>query len=561
MDYIFYFVFFVIVVAAYGIVNTYRQKKLLLEKLRHEWGKCPDTDYSSEKLESIKFLSLSQKDDYTDIDDITWNDLDMDEIYLRINNTQSSLGEEYLYALLRKPSFSSEELLERNRLIEYFQSHEEERVKFQVKLNNVGKLRRISAFEYINRLSEQEANSNLPHYLMALGLVLSIGLIFINPAIGMGLTLFSMAFNIISYFKYKAVIDNYITIIAFQLRLLDSIEGLVKLSLPELDEYNKQLTTDLKVFKSYKRGSYIVVSRNVSGNLLETIMEYYRMISHNDLIKYNSMLSYFKKNKDTMNRIFKTVGFIDSMIAVASYRQMLSYYVVPNLSHTKTKPKLSVTDVYHPLITDPVSNSINEGRCTLLTGSNASGKSTFIKSLAVNAILAQTIYTSLSKEYNSNYFVIYSSMALKDNILSNESYFIVEIKSLKRIMDRVGGEYPMLCFVDEVLRGTNTLERIAASSRILASLAYQNTLCFAATHDIELTYILENYYSNYHFRERIEGKQVLFDYQLYKGRAMTKNAIRLLDLLGYSEDIIAFAEEAVDEYTKTGEWGIIQEME
>ena len=63
----------------------------------------------------------------------------------------------------------------------------------------------------------------------------------------------------------------------------------------------------------------------------------------------------------------------------------------------------------------------------------------------------------------------------------------------------------MLC--DEVLRGTNTLERIAASSRILASLSKENVLCFAATHDIELTYILEKLYSNYHFRERVEGNR------------------------------------------------------
>ena len=95
----------------------------------------------------------------------------------------------------------------------------------------------------------------------------------------------------------------------------------------------------------------------------------------------------------------------------------------------------------------------------------------------------------------------------------------------------------MLCFIDEVLRGTNTLERIAASSRILASLSDENALCFAATHDIELTYILENCYSNYHFREKIEGDRVLFDYKLYRNRAVTKMP-SLLKLMGYSESII-----------------------
>lgn len=557
MDYVFYFLVVVLGLVIFSIISEHKQKKALIYQLKNDWGQIPDTEYTSEKLESIKFFYLTQKDDHMDVDDITWNDLDMNEIFIRMNNTQSSLGEEYLYALLRKPCFSSEELEERNRLIEFFQTKQNERLDIQTKLHNVGKLRKISAFEYANRLSELEPKSNLPHYLMALALIVSIALVFVNPPFGMGLAIFTMVINILSYFKYKNDIDNYIIIIAFQLRLLDSIEGLLKQSYPELDKYNKQLASDIKAFKKYKRGSSIVVSRNVTGSFLEVLMDYYRMITHHDLIKFNNMLSFFKKNKDCMLRIFNITGFIDSMIASASFRDMIDYYCLPKLTHSNNRPQLSVRKVYHPLINNPIANSIAEDSSTLLTGSNASGKSTFIKSLAINQILSQTIYTSLSEEFKSNYFVIYSSMALKDNILSNESYFIVEIKSLKRILDNAKGKYPILCFVDEVLRGTNTLERIAASSRILASLTEENALCFAATHDIELTYILENRYSNYHFRERIEGNQVLFDYKLNKGRAVSKNAIKLLNLLGYSKDIITDAEEAANEYMKTGEWRTI----
>lgn len=557
MDYIFYFLIVILGLVIWSAISEYKQQKYLTIRLEEEWGLIPETEYTSDKLKSLKTYYNTQKDDYMDIDDITWNDLDMDEIFRRMNNTQSSLGEEYLYALLHKPCFSIEELAERNRLIDYFMTHEKERVQVQIKLNKVGKLRKISAFEYINKLNEQEPTTNLPHYLLVIGLLLSIIMVFVNPSIGVGLTISFVAFNIFSYYKYKAKIENFIIIIAFQLRLLDSIEGLLKLSIPEIDTYTKSLTKDLKTFKQYKRGSSIVVARNVSGNIMEALMDYYRMISHHDLIKYNKMLGFFKKNKESMVRIFKVTGFLDSMIAAASFRDMVEYYSIPKLTLDRGNPKLSVTNVYHPLIKNPIANSITEDSCVLLTGSNASGKSTFIKSLAINAILSQTIYTSLSHEYKASCFVIYSSMALKDNILSNESYFIVEIKSLKRILDNSKGEYPMLCFVDEVLRGTNTLERIAASSRILASLVHNNALCFAATHDIELTYILENNYTNYHFRERIEGNQVLFDYSLYKGRAVSKNAIKLLKLLGYSKNIISDAEASADEYMRTGEWRTI----
>jgi DNA mismatch repair ATPase MutS len=148
-------------------------------------------------------------------------------------------------------------------------------------------------------------------------------------------------------------------------------------------------------------------------------------------------------------------------------------------------------------------------------------------------------------------------MALRDNIFSKESYYMVEIKSLKRILDRVNNDIPILCFIDEVLRGTNTLERVAASSRILSHLARRNTLVFAATHDIELTHILENDYSNYHFQERIEANEILFDYKLYQGKAVSKNAIKLLDMLKFPREITTSAEAAAEDFLKKGEWSKI----
>ena len=146
------------------------------------------------------------------------------------------------------------------------------------------------------------------------------------------------------------------------------------------------------------------------------------------------------------------------------------------------------------------------------------------------------------------------------DIFSKESYYIVEIKSLKRIADRLNDKIPMLCFVDEVLRGTNTLERIAASAEILSDFASRNAICFAATHDIELTHILEEQYSNYHFQEYVEDDKVLFDYKLYKGRAVSKNAIKLLKMLGYADRITNRAKERAKRFEETGEWGLIEQL-
>jgi DNA mismatch repair ATPase MutS len=521
--------------------------------MKEQWGEVPEEEYTSEKLISLAQYYKAHADDKLDVDDITWNDLDMQEIYMLMNNTQCAIGEEYLYALLHKPCFSLEELKERSRLMKFFAENEEKRILIQTKLYPIGKLSNISVYEYMNRLQEQEPRSNLKHYLMVLGLVLSLALIGIKPGLGGVLTVVLIINNLYQYYKEKAEIEKYLTVFAFIVRLLDGTKEIYKLELAPLKQYTDSLREDAEHFRNFRKGSGWLTPRQPTGDPQELLLDYIRMLTHIDLIKYNSMLRFLKKNSEVLNRIYETIGFLDSMIAAASFREYLPGYCEPELIKTG-KPRLAVRDLYHPLIETPVENSIREERSVLLTGSNASGKSTFIKTLAINAILAQTIYTSVSKSYQGSFFLIYSSMALRDNILSKESYYIVEIKSLKRILDRINPEKPMLCFIDEVLRGTNTLERIAASSRILSSLARKNALVFAATHDIELTQILARDYSNYHFQEQIENNQIIFDYKLYEGKAVSKNAIKLLNMLGYPKDIIASAEAAAEEFQNKGEW-------
>ena len=287
-------------------------------------------------------------------------------------------------------------------------------------------------------------------------------------------------------------------------------------------------------------------------------MDYVRILTHIDLIKFNRMIKLIGDKKEQVNSLMEDLGILDSAIAVASFREYLEYWCRPELTESENgKYFLKAEDIYHPLVENPVSNSIDADSCILLTGSNASGKSTFLKTVAINAILSQTIFTSTSVSYKASYFRIYSSMALKDDISRQESYYMAEIKALKRIMDAVANEnskVPVLCFIDEVLRGTNTIERIAASSQVLFEIASANMMCFAATHDIELTEILENVYANYHFQEEVLENDISFNYRLYSGRATSRNAIKLLSIMGYADSIIENADSMAEEFMKTGDW-------
>ena len=131
---------------------------------------------------------------------------------------------------------------------------------------------------------------------------------------------------------------------------------------------------------------------------------------------------------------------------------------------------------------------------------------------------------------------------------------MAEIKALKHVLDAASSSYRVLCFVDEVLKGTNTVERIAASSEILKSLVRDNVICFAATHDVELTEMLEAYYTNYHFEEDMKDDDVKFSYRLMQGPASTRNAIKLLKIMGYDESITSSAEERAEIFENKGVW-------
>lgn len=244
------------------------------------------------------------------------------------------------------------------------------------------------------------------------------------------------------------------------------------------------------------------------------------------------------------------------MLAIASFRESLPFHTTPGMftAGKERGPSLSFHEIYHPLIDEPVTNSLTVCRPALITGSNASGKSTFLKTAAINAIFAQTISTCLASRYESSYFRIYTSMALRDDLLNKESYYIAEIRSLKRILDNLNDRYPLFCVIDEVLRGTNTIERIAASSEVMRYLSGKNCICLTATHDIELVSILNGLFDNYHFRESFIGSTITFDYKIYPEKSNTRNAIKLLEIMGYPEDTIKAARNKAEQFEQKGSW-------
>ncbi len=542
----------------YPIATAEKQRrKAIINKIISAWGQVPTREYEYSEFQKIaKYYQKTKNEEFT-IDDITWNDLDMDRIFMMLNHTCCSTGEEYLYKMLRTPVFDEEVLKERSRVADYFTSHDDVRMQYQIEFSRIGYTKKISLIDYIHEFAGLKKQSNLTHYLHIMLIFAALLLIFTAPSIGILAIIGVMIYNITMYYKDKAKIEPYFLSIGVIVHMIVCCQELSKHKEKELQPYLEKLSSNLRHLKSIRSDArWLGETDKMSGNPGDVILEYVRMMTHIDLIKFNTVLAKVQRYMPEIEQSLEIIGQLDSCIAIASYRQTLPFYCQPELSQGG-EHKLKTKDLYHPLISEPVANSIYETNPVLITGSNASGKSTFLKTVAINAILAQTIDTVTAHSYEANFFRIYSSMALQDNLQGNESYYIVEIKSLKRILDAANDKTtPILCFVDEVLRGTNTVERIAASSQILYHLFKNGVMCFAATHDIELTHMLEPYYNNYHFTEEIQENDVLFSYKLYKGRATTRNAIRLLKIMGYEENIIEKADLTAQGFLDTGNWSL-----
>lgn len=530
------------------------RKRLNYIKLNiiNNYGKNINLDEVIIKMKNVSSY-FKNKNEKNIIDDITWNDLNMDDVFKKINNTQSTAGQEVLYDMLRTPLHNQEVLTKRDKVIEYFKKNEKERYEIQFILGKLGKSDELYITNCLFNKDDNSKSKLLKFRLLSWLPAISLPLLFINP-IFLILTIGCVVLNVFISQKNKVEIYDA-NGFSYMISLINAANKIKEKNICEIDENIDSIDASLKKLKNIKRKSVGIKEKSMMSDI-DVFAEYANLIFLRELITYEKVKDTIIKNKEELKLVYEYVGTIDALIGIASFRESLDFYTKPYLriSEKKEDNNIEFKEIYHPLVKNPVLNNGNFSKGVLITGSNASGKSTFIKTIAINAIMAQTIYTCFAKEYKSSYFNIYTSMALKDDIHSSESYYIVEIKSLKRILDQVHNSIPCLCFVDEILRGTNTVERIASSCEVLKKIGNENTICFAATHDVELTYMLDDIFENYHFEETITDNDIKFDYKIHIGRTQTRNAIKLLEFMGYDKKLVENANYRAKKFLDTGKW-------
>lgn len=524
----------------------------LKKRLADAFGKEPEVHYFDGDMEYIRayydFRASERRDDFL-IDDITWNDLDMDRVYKRINPGRCTSGEQYLYYMLRSPALEAGEFERRKQMIELAEADPKRRLKLELLLARLGRTRRADLCRAF--YPSKHGIGMLLVYLALLTalLVTAAGTAFAGFS---PMTILASVFVnfLVHEFGVRRSQLDYDTV-NYSVNLIFAMRKLRRMHDAELD---RQMTT---AYESLDRLRAVLRTGGVSkttdsGGMADFIVT----LTLLDLISYEFLKNKLGRCHEDVFVIHEHLGRLDAAISVASYRASLEKYAEPELSFEHgAAVRAEIRGMAHPLLKGAVPNDLIAEKPVLITGSNASGKSTYLKTVVLAALMGQGICTVTADSYRAPVFRIYTSMALSDDLLAGESYYIAETRSLKRILDAVRGEGgAVMCAVDEVLRGTNTVERIAASAEALRALAEAGALCLAATHDIELCDLLADAYGLFHFEERLGEDRMLFDYKIRDGKATSRNAIDLLRLMGFDGELVKNAHERADRYMETGSW-------
>lgn len=462
------------------------------------------------------------------IDDKTWSDLNMDTLFHKINFNFTAIGEMRLYATLRG-MFK----VNQTSLINMFKDNKVFRLNVSYILSKIGK-------NVYPLFPDQMLPSKRNILLIFCPLLPFIGFafIFLIPSKGILICLTFMILNAILSFKLKKSYDQDLKSVFYTANVIKQSQALSKI------ESTPAISVDFTHFKASRRFSGLL-ARVESQDMVSSIIMFIKLVFMIDYVLFHLIQrSYFKYQEEVM-ACYDYISILDNHYSIAMYQHTLTHYCYPKINNNING--LQMKSIIHPLLDEEnaIANTIDISNHILLTGSNASGKSTFMKAVALNLILAQSIQTATAHSFIYQPGYVMTSMANADDVLSGDSYFMSELKSIRRLFNTYQCN-KIYCFIDEIFKGTNTTERIAASESVLSYLDNQKAYqVIAATHDVELSILLENTYNNYHFNESIQENSIFFDYKIKPGKANTRNAIELLRITQFPIDIYQRAQQNI----------------
>lgn len=527
----------ILLIIGFFIISKRSEDRKTIEELNRQFGAVPLNRIH--EINNIKIYFEEMKEDSEEyfIDEITWADLDMDQVFCRINNTKSFVGEQVLYNTLHYTNAKHQTAFEERQ--NFFKDNSQKRLDMECKLRNMGKAEHNYFLPvFLKNADSLEINgSYIYHILQALlfGNAL-VGIVFQNYvflAVAILVALVNIAIYTGSKYKYEVFLSSLgsvraIVLFAERILMDDELRNLY--STPELRKAVgelqgvKHLVTIFQMNNNMQSRGDISVIRNylIGATLL-------------DFTTFNSLTRRISGKLEQLTDLYILIGQLDIDISTVSFRNSLPFYCVPRIIEEE---RITTKMLYHPLIPDAVCNDLSIDRGCVITGENASGKSTFMKTIGVNVVMAQSIFTCTAKEMILAPLLPMTSMNLKDNLCASESYYVRELKNIKRVIDSFENGIQILFVCDELLRGTNSNDRLRISEAVLQHFAECRCMTVVATHDIELAERLKEILPCYYFRSEEKALSIFFDYKIHKGIASKGNAVGLLKEMGFPRQIL-----------------------
>ncbi|OFI48189.1 hypothetical protein BG261_07865 [Floricoccus tropicus] len=533
-----------VIILVSDFISDYRTRK----RLRYEWNhntrrrKARDSD--SSLYESFQVNKESKSYNYL-VDDQTWSDLDLQDLFRKIDISTSSLGAEFLFSKMRLINKKFDNKFEDMK--EYVVSNPEERVELQLLFSKLGKSNYNNASSFV--VSKATKKENYILYL-CLGIfpIICLVIALFNSTLGLSLLLFSISINIIVYFTTQYTRKNNMDSLEYLVKSIYIARKLTKYNFPGKDEL-------AKANKNFNIVSRLGFFFRDKGGISETdiLFEYINIMFMLPNIAASYIPNKVHANASDAQLIIDIMSKLEAAISLAHYENTLAYYCQPQFVSEKA---VLGTDLYHPLVDGAVANDANFSKNMIISGDNASGKSTYLRTVAISLITSQTLNIAFASNLSISYGNVMSSMGVSDSIETGDSYFISESKSIKRMLEALGQNDFSYFFIDELFKGTNTIERIGSGIGILNWLEDKNCIYMVSSHDVELVELMSKSIDSYHFDSQYENKKIIFDYKIKKGSAITKNAVNTLESLNYPDEITSMSKKVIKNYERNHKWEV-----
>jgi hypothetical protein len=475
------------------------------------------------------------------VDDETSADLELDEVFRGIDRSLTSPGQSMLYALLRSTP-SDEEVLE----------HRMRRIRFYADRRDLREgLRRLLkkkvGFQLVDDVARElfvVSDSGLAKHknLISLWIAITIASCATPVFLGIGalflIVLPIAILNIVIYGKSTGQISVHAASL-YYIGVMASFCGRMR-KLPgheESEELARLAALYPKIKRVIRPAAFLRPVTSLGSDMSDAALLFIKVFFLGEIANYIKAVEAIRDSGAELRALYETVGLIDAFCSLAMLAEEED---APTAARaTKGFGKIAAAAAFHPLVEGCVPVSFSFDRGVILTGTNMSGKSTFLRILGINQILAANLGMAYAESFETDLYFVTSSIRSEDDRAAGKSRYLAEAERLLEITRAIkAADPPLLALIDEILNGTNSQDRIAASIAILKGAAGRGSILVAATHDLGIATALEGDYEPLFFSERIEDGRLIFDYELRKGIADRKNARRLLRIIGFGDDIL-----------------------